>query len=185
MFWDSGNLSILFTWLIKRQSCHHIETSQLTCSANQLTGFYMMTTLGFNELIWIRHFDSSFCSISPKNFEQEQPWLPLSKKKTKKLNKQKRFKPFRTFLHRPLPKELFFGRKFMLTWSVIWIHRNWYTFHVCNTFSKQLHAAFILSSFLWLSLISAHISITNSRKLLSILLLWCQTRRLRFWLVSI
>lgn len=107
------------------------------------------------------------------------------KKKTKKLNKQKRFKPFRTFLHRPLPKELFFGRKFMLTWSVIWIHRNWYTFHVCNTFSKQLHAAFILSSFLWLSLISAHISKTNSRKLLSILLLWCQTRRLRFWLFSI
>ena len=31
--------------LIKRQSCHHI------CSANQLTGFYMMATLAFNELI--------------------------------------------------------------------------------------------------------------------------------------
>ena len=35
---------------IKRQSCHHIETSQLICSANQLTGFYMMATLALNEL---------------------------------------------------------------------------------------------------------------------------------------
>ena len=38
--------------LIKRQSCHHIETSQLSCKANQLTGFYMMATLAFNELKW-------------------------------------------------------------------------------------------------------------------------------------
>ena len=36
--------------LIKRQSCHHIETSQLICSANRLTGFYMIATLAFNEL---------------------------------------------------------------------------------------------------------------------------------------
>ena len=36
---------------IKHQSCHHIETSQLICTANQLTGFYMMPTLAFNELI--------------------------------------------------------------------------------------------------------------------------------------
>ena len=27
-----------------------METSQLICSANQLTGFYMMATLAFNEL---------------------------------------------------------------------------------------------------------------------------------------
>ena len=40
-----SNLSI-----IKRQSWHHIETSQLICRANQLTGFYMMPTLTFNEL---------------------------------------------------------------------------------------------------------------------------------------
>ena len=33
-----------------RQSCHHIETSQLICRANQLTGFYMMVTYAFNEL---------------------------------------------------------------------------------------------------------------------------------------
>ena len=38
--------------LIKRQSCYHIETSQLICcSANQLTDFYMVTTLTFNELM--------------------------------------------------------------------------------------------------------------------------------------
>ena len=28
-----------------------IETSQLVCSASQLTGFYMMVTLAFNELM--------------------------------------------------------------------------------------------------------------------------------------
>ena len=28
----------------------HIETSQLICYANQLTGFYMMATLAFNGL---------------------------------------------------------------------------------------------------------------------------------------
>ena len=35
---------------MKRQSCHHLETSQLICKANQLTGFYMRTTLAFDEL---------------------------------------------------------------------------------------------------------------------------------------
>ena len=40
----------LIPYLIKRQSCHHIETSQLICSANQLTGFCMIATLAFNEL---------------------------------------------------------------------------------------------------------------------------------------
>ena len=39
--------------LIRRKSCHHIETNQLICSANQLTGFYMMETLAFNELMII------------------------------------------------------------------------------------------------------------------------------------
>ena len=38
-------------YLIKRQNWHHIETSQLICTANQLTGFYITTTLAFNELI--------------------------------------------------------------------------------------------------------------------------------------
>ena len=36
---------------MKRQNCHHIETSQLICSGNQLTGFYMMVTLAFNVLV--------------------------------------------------------------------------------------------------------------------------------------
>ena len=36
--------------LIKRQSCHHIETIQLIGGENQLTGFQMMATLTFNEL---------------------------------------------------------------------------------------------------------------------------------------
>ena len=33
------------------QSCLHVETSQLICLENQLTGFCMMTNLAFNELI--------------------------------------------------------------------------------------------------------------------------------------
>ena len=33
----------------KRQSCHHIETSQSLCSENRLTGFYMTVTLVFND----------------------------------------------------------------------------------------------------------------------------------------
>ena len=36
--------------LIKRQSCHYIETSQLISRANQLTGFCKMSTLGFDEV---------------------------------------------------------------------------------------------------------------------------------------
>ena len=40
-------------WLIKGQNYHHIETSQLIYTANQLTGFYMVATLvcWFNLLI--------------------------------------------------------------------------------------------------------------------------------------
>ena len=34
---------------MKRQSCHDIETSQLICSASQLTGFFIMASLAFNE----------------------------------------------------------------------------------------------------------------------------------------
>ena len=36
--------------LIKRQSCHHIETSQLI-----IDWFYMMATLAFNELIQMKN----------------------------------------------------------------------------------------------------------------------------------
>ena len=35
----------------KHQCSHHIETSQLNCRANQLTGFYMMGTLMFSRCI--------------------------------------------------------------------------------------------------------------------------------------
>ena len=35
---------------IKCQCCPHIETSQLICWANQLTGFYMRATLALNGL---------------------------------------------------------------------------------------------------------------------------------------
>ena len=31
--------------LYKRQSCHHRETRQLICRADQLSGFYMLATL--------------------------------------------------------------------------------------------------------------------------------------------
>ena len=44
----------IVSYLLKRQSCYHIETSQLICSANQLTSFYMMTTSVFNELISVK-----------------------------------------------------------------------------------------------------------------------------------
>ena len=41
---------------IKCQCCPHIETSQLICTANQLTGFYMRETLPFNGLILTSYF---------------------------------------------------------------------------------------------------------------------------------
>ena len=35
---------------IKCQCCPHIETSQLICTANQLTGFYIRATMALNGL---------------------------------------------------------------------------------------------------------------------------------------
>ena len=47
---------------MKRQSCH-IETSQLICRANQLTGFFsMMATLAFNESIKKLHLKAIISS---------------------------------------------------------------------------------------------------------------------------
>ena len=46
-----SSLLLVIDHLIKSQSCHHIETSQLICYANQLTGLYMIATLTFNALI--------------------------------------------------------------------------------------------------------------------------------------
>ena len=51
---------LLFLWLIKRQSCHHVETSQLICTANLLTGFCMMTILAFKGYL-------RFKTITPQN----------------------------------------------------------------------------------------------------------------------
>ena len=54
---------------LKRQSCHHIENSQLICRTNQLTGFYMMATLAFNKLIhvsYIKFGNKSLTNLSPK-----------------------------------------------------------------------------------------------------------------------
>ena len=43
---------VLFMTLpIKCQCCPYIETSQLICTANELTGFYMRTRLALNGLI--------------------------------------------------------------------------------------------------------------------------------------
>ena len=53
--------SLTHVW---RQSCHHTETSQLIWSTNQLTGFYRMITLAFNELmlIWLNKTGSLYWS---------------------------------------------------------------------------------------------------------------------------
>ena len=48
--WVPSEITKIGNLLMKRQSCHHIETSQLICSINQLTGFFMMATLTFNKL---------------------------------------------------------------------------------------------------------------------------------------
>ena len=52
-WWASGTktLGVSFTHeLVKRQNFNHVESSQLICEANQLTGFYITATLALNEL---------------------------------------------------------------------------------------------------------------------------------------
>ena len=48
------HIFMLKHYLIKRKSCSHMETCQLICRANQLSGFCMMTIFAFNELIQFR-----------------------------------------------------------------------------------------------------------------------------------
>ena len=85
---DNNNLNNLDNnlQLVKRQSCHHIETSQLICSANQLTGFYMIAILAFNELnptnllkvFWsTENFIKTICKllIFPKKLKHNFPSL--------------------------------------------------------------------------------------------------------------
>ena len=47
---------------IKRQCSPHIETSQLICTADQLTGFYMRATLALNGIIFqlVYNYESRF-----------------------------------------------------------------------------------------------------------------------------
>ena len=72
---------IIWYKLVKYQSCHHVETSQLICSvtselicsANQLTGFYRMATLAFNELRSQRN-----PKLLYKIFTQESPFKVIN-----------------------------------------------------------------------------------------------------------
>ena len=48
----------------EKQNFYHIETSQLIYRANQSTGFYMMATSAFNELIAICFFPPQLHSSS-------------------------------------------------------------------------------------------------------------------------
>ena len=43
-------MKLFAVYSIKCQCCPHIETSQLICCANKLTGFYMGATMVFNWL---------------------------------------------------------------------------------------------------------------------------------------
>ena len=47
---ENNLTAIKVTINIELQICCYMKTSQLICRANQLTGFYIMTTLAFNEL---------------------------------------------------------------------------------------------------------------------------------------
>ena len=44
-----------FNQSIKCQCCPHTETTQLICTANQLTGFYMRVTLALNGFTFLTH----------------------------------------------------------------------------------------------------------------------------------
>ena len=59
-------------------SCHHIETSQLICSVNQLTGFYTMATLAFNEL--------TDMLLTHTNHKHRKSQYPLCKSKYNTIN---------------------------------------------------------------------------------------------------
>ena len=49
------------------QCSHHIETSQLICSANQLTGFYMMRTLVVKGLNLMKRLVEIFAGNNHQN----------------------------------------------------------------------------------------------------------------------
>ena len=66
------NSNIKRIWAIKYQSCPHIETSQLFCCANQLTGFNMRATLAFTRLGKLIDF------YSPWNYQKNIGLLMIS-----------------------------------------------------------------------------------------------------------
>ena len=59
-------MSVNFCQLIKRQSRHHTEISQLICSPDQLTGFYVIVTLAFNEFLGIKKLLGLICLRSSR-----------------------------------------------------------------------------------------------------------------------
>ena len=71
-FWHyvCRNVCRSYIKLMKRQSYYHIETCQLICRVNQLTGFYMMVTLAFNEFIYFISFEKPVFKNSYINFHQ-------------------------------------------------------------------------------------------------------------------
>ena len=76
---------------MKCQCCPHIETSQLICTANQLTGFYLKATLALNGLKWLtpntitdRQFNAKlsqfyFLSVSWQRLHRTPPKKVLCK----------------------------------------------------------------------------------------------------------
>ena len=48
--------ALVYLELLKSQSYHHIEKSQLICIANQLIGSYMMAILAFNDIRELQTF---------------------------------------------------------------------------------------------------------------------------------
>ena len=53
---------------IKWQSCYHVEASQMVCPVNQLTGFYMIATLGFNKLLVYKILEEKIIHYQISNF---------------------------------------------------------------------------------------------------------------------
>ena len=73
LFWFTRlNVKVSRNYLIKPQSCQHIETSQLICFANQLTGFYMMATLAFNDLRIYSVFKETFLIIKSMEWNTQE-----------------------------------------------------------------------------------------------------------------
>ena len=69
MVWYPGKFIKRYFNSTKCQICFHIETSQPTCSADQLTGFYIRKTFAFNKLRTLIIKDRSSLTIFKKILE--------------------------------------------------------------------------------------------------------------------